>query len=545
MENIVVNVIGAGLAGCECAYQLAKRGIKVKLYEQKPKKFSPAHSNPDFAEIVCSNSLKSNELTNACGLMKQEMRELDSLIINCADRCKVPSGNALSVDREKFSQMVTEIIKNNENIEVIYENVENIDKNQITVVATGPLTDEKLAQNLANIIGENSLYFFDAASPIVSLKSLDKSRYFFGNRYQNDKKFDKNVNLKSGQEQISQNNQDDFDLVNRSNQGTNIKNICESNNNKTDCEIGDYVNCTMTKEEYDCFYNELINAKIIELKEFENGKVFEGCMPVEVLAKRGYKSLLFANLKPVGLFDEEHNMKPYAVLQLRKESLFNDLYNLVGFQTNLTFGEQKRVFSLIPALKNAEFIKYGVMHKNTYLNAPKVLNKFMQLKTNENIYIAGQLSGVEGYVESSVSGLMVAIYIYQRLNNEKQTNVQNQNKDDIQTEKQNNNHIGIIDNYQKENNIENVKISESDNKFTEDDANQYENAIANQNKIITLSSKTSTGALLNYIINCSPQNFQPMNANWGIMERPMEKDYKNKAVEIALKEVKEFVEQVK
>ncbi len=427
-----VNIIGAGLAGCECAYQLAKRGIKVKLYEQKPIKFSKAHSSADFAEIVCSNSLKSNELTNACGLLKEELRRLDSLIIKVADKTKVPAGASLSVDRELFSKLVTQEIKSNKNIEVVYESVENIDLSKLTVVATGPLTDDKLVQNLAQLVGEKSLYFFDAASPIVTLNSLDSERYFVGNRYD------------KGEDNSS----------------------------------GDYINCTMTKEEYDVFYNELINAKIVELKDFENKKVFEGCMPVEVMAKRGYKTLLFGMLKPVGLFDKVHNMKPYAVLQLRKESNFNDLYNLVGFQTNLLFGEQKRVFSLIPALKNAEFVKYGVMHKNTYLNAPKVLNEFYQLKNYENIFIAGQLSGVEGYVESTASGLNVALNIYQILQNK------------------------------------------TPKKF---------------------SPKTSIGSLINYITHTSEVNFQPMNSNWGIIEKENNRQDKNLLAQIALNEIDDYV----
>lgn len=431
MENKVVNVIGAGLAGCECAYQLAKRGIKVRLFEQKPKNFSPAHSSTDFAEIVCSNSFKSNELTNACGLLKQEMRLLDSLIVKTADEVRVPAGASLSVDRDAFSKKITQIIKNNRNIEVINECVESIDESQLTVIATGPLTSDKLAQNLAQLIGEESLYFFDAAAPIVKLSSLDENYYFIGNRY--DKSLDEN-------------------------------------------SAGDYVNCTMTKEQYDQFYNELISAKTTTLHNFEDKKVFEGCMPVEVMAKRGYKALLYAMLKPVGLFDKVHNTKPFAVLQLRKESNFNDLYNLVGFQTNLLFGEQKRVFSLIPALKNAEFVKYGVMHKNTYLNAPKVLNNLYQLKNHKNIFIAGQLSGVEGYVESTASGLNVALNIYQ-----------------ILCEKQ----------------------------------------------PVVLSNKTAIGSLIGYISSADSKNFQPMNANWGIINCGS-KNQREETIKVALDEVANF-----
>ncbi|MBQ0017260.1 MAG: methylenetetrahydrofolate--tRNA-(uracil(54)-C(5))-methyltransferase (FADH(2)-oxidizing) TrmFO [Clostridiales bacterium] len=431
MEKLV-NVIGAGLAGSECAYQLAKYGIKVRLYEQKPTHFSPAHSSENFAELVCSNSLKSNELTNACGLLKEEMRLLDSLIIRCADKARVPAGASLSVDRELFSKLITDEIKNNKNIEVISKQVEDIDENEITVIATGPLTSDKLSTNLAKLIGEESLYFFDAAAPIVSLKSLDESRYFVGNRY-------------------------------------------EKSNEQTS---GDYVNCTMTKDEYDVFYNELISAKTVELHDFENSKVFEGCMPVEVMAKRGYQTLLYGMLKPVGLYDEKHNMKPYAVLQLRKESNTNDLYNLVGFQTNLLFGEQKRVFSLIPALKNAEFVKYGVMHKNTFINAPKVLNNLYQVKNHENVYIIGQLSGVEGYVESTASGLNVALNIVQRLKGKSPQ---------------------------------------------------------------ILSSKTSIGSLINFISSSSPDNFQPMNSNWGIMQTVGTKKDRKVDIENSLNEIKDYL----
>ena len=433
MEKIV-NIIGAGLAGCECAYQLAKRGVKVNLYEQKPIKFSPAHKNPNFAELVCSNSLKSNDLTNACGLLKQEMRLCDSLIIKVADSVSVPAGASLSVDRELFAQKITDELKKFENINIISQCVKDINQDEITVIATGPLTDDVLAENIAKLVGEKSLYFFDAAAPIVSLKSLDKSRYFVGNRYEK-------------QEENSQ---------------------------------GDYVNCTLTKEEYDVFYNELINAKTVELKDFENSKVFESCMPVEVMAKRGYKTLLYGMLKPVGLYDKVHDMKPYAVLQLRKESNFNDLYNLVGFQTNLLFGEQKRVFSLIPALKNAEFIKYGVMHKNTYINAPKVLNNLYQLKTNKNIFFAGQLSGVEGYVESTASGLNVALNIYQIL----------------------------------------------------------------QGKTpMIFSSQTAIGSLINYISSASANGFQPMNANWGIIANSSKNNREN-SIKNALCEVEEYLKKL-
>ena len=425
-----ISIIGAGLAGCECAYKLASAGFKVDLYEMKPIKFSGAHKNNDFAELVCSNSLKSNDLLNACGLLKQELRELDSLIISCADKCSVPSGNALSVDRNQFSKMITEKIKNHKNIKVINKVVDEIDFDGIVVIATGPLTDENLANNLAKLIGEDRLYFFDAVAPIVSKSSLDESRYFIGDRY-------------------------------------------------GETSDGDYINCTMSKQEYDDFYNQLISAKTVELKDFENEKVFEGCMPVEVMAKRGYKTLTFGPLKPVGLYDKVHDFKPYAVLQLRKESLNDDLYNMVGFQTNLTFGEQKRVFSMIPALKNAEFIRYGVMHKNTYINAPKCLNKFYQLKNNDNIFIAGQLSGVEGYVESTASGMYVALNIIELL---------------------------TTGNY------------------------------------CEFSNKTCIGALPYFIANTSEKNFQPMNANWGIIATSYGKNERINAVNEALSEIRNYKE---
>lgn len=432
MQNKTINVIGGGLAGCECAYQLAKHGFKVNLYEMKPIKFSPAHHNTNFAELVCSNSLKSNDLTNACGLLKQELRLLDSLIIKSADLNAVPSGNALSVDREKFSQYITNEIRNNKNIKIINKVVEDINLNDINVIATGPLTDDKLAENLIKLIGEKQLYFFDAVAPIVEKDSLDMSRCFVGNRY-----------------------------------GEN-----ESG--------GDYINCTMSKEEYDVFYNELINAKTIDLKDFENKKVFEGCMAVEIMAKRGYKTLTFGPLKPVGLYDKVHNFKPYAVLQLRKETLNDDLYNMVGFQTNLTFAEQKRVFSLIPALKNANFVRYGVMHKNTYLNAPNCLNKYYQLKNNENIFIAGQLSGVEGYVESVASGMYVALNI-----------------------------ISLIEN----------------GSHTE------------------FSNKTCIGALPYYITNTSAKNFQPMNANWGIINTQDTKKDRQISIDNSINEIKYYLKE--
>ncbi len=346
-----INVIGGGLAGSEAAYQIAKRGIKVKLYEMKPIKFSPAHTNENLAEIVCSNSLKSNLITNACGLLKEELRTLDSLLIRCADATKVPAGQALAVDRDEFSKLVTHEIEKNENIEIIKEEVKSI-PDGVTVIATGPLTSEALSEDISHLTGEK-LFFYDAAAPIVTRESLDMEKAFTADRYGKGK--------------------------------------------------SDYINCPMSKEEYDIFYNELINAEIADKHEFEKGDLFEGCMPIEEMARRGSQTLTFGPLKPVG-FNKDY----YAVVQLRQDNKEGTLYNLVGFQTNLKFGEQKRVFSLIPALKNAEFVRYGVMHRNTYINSTELLDRTYRLK-NTDIYFAGQISGVEGYVESIASGLVCGI----------------------------------------------------------------------------------------------------------------------------------------
>jgi len=359
-----INIIGAGLAGTECAYILAENGYKVKLYEMKPKKFSPAHQNNNFAELVCSNSLKSEELTNACGLLKYEMAQMGSLMVEAAKATKVKAGNALAVDREKFSEYITEKIKQNKNIEIVHDEITDLKALEgIVVVATGPLTSDALSENIAKIIGEEKLYFYDAAAPIILADSIDMNVAYSKDRWKDD-------------------------------------------------TPADYLNLAMTKEEYDVFYNELINARSAERHSFdtlEKIEHFEGCMPIEAMALRGEKTLLFGPLKPVGLRrDKDH--KPYAVVQLRAENESKTMYNLVGFQTSLAFPEQKRVFSLIPGLEKAEFIRYGVMHKNTYINAPKLLNDCFKLK-NTNIYFAGQISGVEGYVESAASGLMVAYSI--------------------------------------------------------------------------------------------------------------------------------------
>lgn len=354
-----INVIGGGLAGCETAYQISKRGIKVKLYEMKPIKYSPAHSNSDFAEIVCSNSFKSNLLTNACGLLKQELRMMDSLLIRIADENSVPAGQALAVDREAFSRKVTDYIENSENIEVIKKEVIDIPDDEITVIATGPLTSDTLFEKISEMVGNNELHFYDAAAPIIEKSSIDMNIAFIGDRY-----------------------------------------------GKGDA---DYINLPMNKDEYESFWNELVNAEVVELHSFEKREIFEGCMPVEVMAKRGIDTLRYGPLKPVGFDDPRTGKRPYALVQLRQDNSVGTLFNMVGFQTNLKFGEQKRVFSMIPGLKNAEFVKYGVMHRNTYINSTKVLDNNYQMKNHKNVFFAGQITGVEGYVESIASGLLAGI----------------------------------------------------------------------------------------------------------------------------------------
>ena len=358
--NDYITVIGGGLAGCEAAYQIAKRGIKVKLYEMKPEKFSPAHNNTDLAEIVCSNSFKSNRITNACGLLKEELRRLDSLLIKIADKTSVPAGQALAVDRDEFSKKVTQAIENNPNIEIIREECSKIEEEGIVIIATGPLTSDKMSEQIIKITGEDKLAFYDAAAPIIEKNSIDFNIAFYGDRY--------------GKE------------------GDNS-----------------YINLPMNKEEYEKFYNELVNAETVTLHEFEKREIFEGCMPIEIMAKRGTDTIRFGPLKPVGFTDPRTNTRPYAIIQLRQDNSEGTLYNMVGFQTNLKFGEQKRVFSLIPGLENAEFVKYGVMHRNTFINSPELLDETYNLKKNNNIYFAGQITGVEGYVESIASGLVAGI----------------------------------------------------------------------------------------------------------------------------------------
>ncbi|MBQ8291200.1 MAG: methylenetetrahydrofolate--tRNA-(uracil(54)-C(5))-methyltransferase (FADH(2)-oxidizing) TrmFO [Clostridia bacterium] len=368
MEEQVI-VVGGGLAGSEAAYYLASRGIKTTLIEMKPKKFSPAHESEGFAELVCSNSLKSNDMyANACGLLKEEMRRLGSLVIEAADKTSVPAGAALAVDREQFSAYITEKLKSLPALTIENREAETIPDTEkgggrYVIIATGPLTSEALSEDIQKKFG-GGLHFFDASAPIVSAESIDLTKAFTGDRY---------------------------------GKGT-----------------GDYINCPLTKEEYYTFVDELLNAERAHLHEFEKGEIFEGCMPIEVMASRGRDTLRFGTLKPVGLSDE-NGVRPYAVLQLRKENGAGTCYNLVGFQTNLKFPEQKRVFSLIPALREAEFLRYGVMHRNTYIDSPNVLNRDFSVKNNKRLFFAGQITGVEGYVESAMSGLLAAIAIADEL----------------------------------------------------------------------------------------------------------------------------------
>ena len=444
-----VNVIGAGLAGCECAYILAKNGIEVNLYEMKPNEKSAAHKSGDFAELVCSNSLKSEALTNACGLLKKEMEILGSLFIEAAYNSKVPAGQALAVDREIFSSYITEKIKNTENINIINKKVENIDDIEgIKVIATGPLTDNSFMNSLKVKLGDNELYFYDAAAPIISRDSIDMSIAYWGDRYDQER---------------ARNEEEDAWLER-------ISNMKEA----------DYLNLPMNKEEYESFCNELVNAEVVNLHEFEKREIFEGCMPIEIMAKRGIDTLRFGPLKPVGFTDPRTCRRPYANVQLRMENKERQSFNMVGFQTNLKFGEQKRVFSMIPGLQNAVFERYGVMHKNTYINGGRLLDSNFCLKQEPDIYFAGQISGVEGYVESAASGLMVAYSILAKLNG----------------------------------------------------------------KTIEFPEDTMLGSLAGYV-STENKDFQPMNANFGIL-KPLEKTIRDKKekytalANIALESIKEF-----
>ena len=436
--NNYITVIGGGLAGSEAAYQIAKRGIKVKLYEMKPLKYSPAHSNKDLAEIVCSNSFKSNLITNACGLLKEELRNLDSLLIRIADETKVAAGQALAVDREVFSKRVTEEIEKNPLIEIVHEeitDVSKISKEGIVIIATGPLTSDGLAKEIANITGEDKLYFYDAAAPIISKSSINFDIAFYGDRYSEEKRKDETE--EEWKERLK----------------------------KQEGKEQSYINLPMNKEEYENFWNGLVNAEVVTLHDFEKREIFEGCMPIEIMAKRGRDTLRFGPLKPVGFDDPRTAKRPYALVQLRQDDKQASIYNMVGFQTNLKFREQKRVFSMIPGLENAEFVKYGVMHRNTYINSSNLLDETYCLKKNRNIYFSGQLTGVEGYVESISSGLVAALNAVEAFNK-------------------------------------------------------------NRNKI-TFSEYTIIGALAKYI-STPNKNFQPMNANFGILPELDGKKIKDK-----------------
>lgn len=402
MKKVIV--VGAGLAGAEATYFLINKGIKVDLYEQRPINNTGAHHSANFAELVCSNSLKSNNLDNACGLLKSEMRLMNSLIMKIAEETRVPAGNALAVDRDLFASKITEIIKNHPLVNFHNEEYVDFDSNALIIVATGPLSSEKIIRKLEIITGEKMFSFFDACAPIVEKSSIDFTKAYYKSRYE---------------------------------QGDNS-----------------YINCAMNKEEYEKFYNALINAELAELHDFDK-KYFEGCMPIEAMAKRGEKTLRYGPLKPMGLRRTPED-RPYAVVQLRQDNVVGSLYNIVGFQTNLTYSEQKRVFSLIPGLENAKYVRYGLMHRNTYICAPKHLNRDLSLKNAPSIFIAGQLSGVEGYVESACSGIIAALSVYKRLKGK---------------------------------------------------------------EFIAPPINTMIGALLNYLAICSPNDFSPMNANYGIVPR--------------------------
>lgn len=461
MQNYIT-IIGGGLAGSEAAYQIAKKGIKVKLYEMKPIKFSPAHSNKNLAEIVCSNSFKSNLLTNACGLLKEELRKLDSLLIKIADETSVPAGQALAVDRDIFSERVTEELEKNPLIEIIHKEVidiEKIAKDGIVIIATGPLTSEGLAKEIGKLTGEDKLYFYDAAAPIVSKESINFDIAFYGDRYSQEKK--KEETIEEWKERL------------------------ENQEGKEQS----YINLPMNKEEYEEFWRELVEAEVVTLHEFEKREIFEGCMPIEIMAKRGIDTLRFGPLKPVGFDDPRTGRRPYAVVQLRQDDKQASIYNLVGFQTNLKFGEQKRVFSKIPGLENAEFVKYGVMHRNTYINSTKLLDETYNLKSNPNIYFAGQITGVEGYVESISSGMVAALNAIRCFRDVFGDGVKKHPKDKI-----------------------------------------------------TFSENTMIGALAKYI-STPNEKFQPMNANFGILpelEGKRIKDKKERYKELAKRSLGEF-----
>ncbi|MCE4956757.1 FADH(2)-oxidizing methylenetetrahydrofolate--tRNA-(uracil(54)-C(5))-methyltransferase TrmFO [Macrococcoides caseolyticum] len=398
-----VNIIGAGLAGSEAAYQLAKRGVQVKLYEMRPVKQTPAHHTDKFAELVCSNSLRGNALTNAVGVLKEEMRRLDSLIIKAADNASVPAGGALAVDRHEFSGYITDTLKNHPNIEVINEEITSVPEGP-TIIATGPLTTERLSQDIQRLTGQAHLYFYDAAAPIIEKDSIDMNKVYLKSRY--------------------------------------------------DKGEAAYLNCPMTEEEFNRFYDALLEAEVVPLKEFEKEIYFEGCMPFEEMAKRGRKTLLFGPMKPVGLEDPKTGKRPYAVVQLRQDDAAGTLYNIVGFQTHLKWGAQKEILKLIPGLENVEVVRYGVMHRNTFINSPMNLEQTYQFKGNQDLFLAGQMTGVEGYVESAASGLVAGINMAKHIS-------------------------GLAP--------------------------------------VLFPEKTVIGAMAYYITHTNSKNFQPMNANFGLL----------------------------
>ncbi|PGQ44055.1 methylenetetrahydrofolate--tRNA-(uracil(54)-C(5))-methyltransferase (FADH(2)-oxidizing) TrmFO [Bacillus thuringiensis] len=414
MTTQVVNVIGAGLAGSEAAYQIAKRGVQVRLYEMRPVRQTPAHHTDKFAELVCSNSLRANTLTNAVGVIKEEMRLMDSVIIRAADECSVPAGGALAVDRHEFAAKVTEYVKNHPNVTVVNEELTEIPEGP-TIIATGPLTSPDLAAQLKELTGEDYFYFYDAAAPIVEKDSIDMNKVYLKSRY--------------------------------------------------DKGEAAYLNCPMTEEEFDRFYEALIAAETVPLKEFEKEIFFEGCMPVEVMASRGRQTLVFGPMKPVGLEDPKTGKTPYAVVQLRQDDAAGTLYNIVGFQTHLKWGPQKEVLQLIPGLENAEIVRYGVMHRNTFINSPNLLRPTYQYKQRDDLFFAGQMTGVEGYVESAASGLLAGINAARLVQGEEP---------------------------------------------------------------VALPSVTAMGSMANYITATNAKNFQPMNANFGLFA-PLEKKIKKKA----------------
>lgn len=424
-----VTVIGAGLAGCEATWQLINRGIPVMLIEMRPKKMTPAHKSDKFAELVCSNSLRSNALTNAVGVMKEEMRMFDSLIMKVADETSVPAGSALAVDRESFSQIITDTIKNHPLVEVVEKEVLEIPEGNV-IVATGPLTSDGLSKSIQEMFHQDYFYFYDAAAPIVTKESIDFNKAYYKSRY--------------------------------------------------DKGEADYINCPMNKEEFDAFYQALINAETAELKEFEEEKYFEGCMPFEEIARRGEKTLLFGPMKPVGL-ETPDGQRPYAVVQLRQDDAAASLYNIVGFQTHLKWGEQKRILSMIPGLENVEIVRYGVMHRNTYLCAPRCLKPTYQSQTRDDLFFAGQMCGVEGYIESSASGMLAGLNMANRL-------------------------------YGKEE--------------------------------VVLPPTTAIGAMAHYITHTNPAYFQPMNANFGIMRLDM-KVKKNEKKAAYAKQALEVMDEMK